>query len=102
MERALAALPELARRFETYSSALLFDGIPQYLLYEEAAKQVLRVKMATYLTSHHNFIRPFESAQWGHGFCSLVVPPTPYSGGVARVLEASDRDPIWHLSRAFG
>ena len=39
MERALAALPELARRFETYSSALLFDGIPQYLLYEEAASR---------------------------------------------------------------
>jgi hypothetical protein len=69
MERALAALPELARRFETYSSALLFDGIPQYLLYEEAAKQVLRVKMATYLTSHHKLVCTWIDARQQHVTC---------------------------------
>ena len=32
MEMALAALPQVARRMESYSAALCFDGIPQYLL----------------------------------------------------------------------
>ena len=77
IEKALDALPNVATRLESYSPALCFDGIPQYLLYEEAAKYGVRVMFtgegADEIFGGYSYFSQFRRAEELHECCAFLI-----------------------------
>lgn len=76
-EMALSALPDVVQHLESFSPVLCMDGIPQFLLYAEAAKRDVRIiftgEGADELFAGYSYLSAFQTAEEVHDCCSLLL-----------------------------